>query len=718
MLENENRGSTTVFLCLISVVMLTIIVAVTGMLQKSWSVGAVKRETDISVEAEFSKYYRPLFDRYRLFYYVETKEDKLAAGIMSYFKENQKNMPGLLKLNQSGISVTDKMYATDDSMNNVKKQMSDGVKYVLGEKVFNSALGRYDSYNDTNLATGEKLGNIENDIENNLSMSAVEKEVLKLLGVVEGITIKNGKISCCNEFVKMGIYGKVTAKNAGIDSELVWKEVRPYDWNIAEELEILCHNNRPDSGRIDIWKQYLMTIRKKTIEAEKIAERIIAAISGDTSVKLICDVNAIRDILRNNKSILDYAIEFAEVEVPSDKIQKIEYRKQALQCKKIMEGYDVSALSFDYSLLELSKEKDPRPEMSRKIKGILSLLIKDEGNISGKSVKEADIYNKLSKEYEAPDHRKDTSDFMENTDSLKDFVGKCKGDDGNTLTDRLAMLVYFDTFFDAYTESKSDIAKNYKVEDTIADDNGNKTEDKTNGKSENSSESNSENSPESNSENKNKSMTREAVYEKALMYEREYLLAGDISDKENLKKVVEKILLQRTGVSLVYLVSDSNSSGLAYATAAALVGFTGMDALIRCVQYGILAGWAYEEACVDTAYLLAGKKINPVKTASNMNVAYKDLCLFGKEYIENKVNQYSDNTGNGSFLGYTEYLQMMLMAKNIDITTCRAMDLIQFNIKKNYSNRFTFLKCIYGAKVCIYCDKPYESAGYTYFAYQ
>ena len=68
MLENENRGSTTVFLCLISVVMLTIIVAVTGMLQKSWSVGAVKRETDISVEAEFSKYYRPLFDRYRLFY--------------------------------------------------------------------------------------------------------------------------------------------------------------------------------------------------------------------------------------------------------------------------------------------------------------------------------------------------------------------------------------------------------------------------------------------------------------------------------------------------------------------------------------------------------------------------------------------------------------------------------------------------------------------------
>ena len=95
MLENENRGSTTVFLCLISVVMLTIIVAVTGMLQKSWSVGAVKRETDISVEAEFSKYYRPLFDRYRLFYYVETKEDMLAAGIMSYFKENQKNMPGL-----------------------------------------------------------------------------------------------------------------------------------------------------------------------------------------------------------------------------------------------------------------------------------------------------------------------------------------------------------------------------------------------------------------------------------------------------------------------------------------------------------------------------------------------------------------------------------------------------------------------------------------------
>ena len=140
--------------------------------------------------------------------------------------------------------------------------------------------------------------------------------------------------------------------------------------------------------------------------------------------------------------------------------------------------------------------------MSRKIKGILSLLIKDEGNISGKSVKEADIYNKLSKEYEAPDNRKDTSDFMENTDSLKDFVGKCKGDEGNTLTDRLAMLVYFDTFFDAYTESKSDMAKNYKVEDTIADDNGNKTEDKTNGKS--------GNSPESNSENKNKSMTREA----------------------------------------------------------------------------------------------------------------------------------------------------------------------------------------------------------------
>ena len=57
----------------------------------------------------------------------------------------------------------------------------------------------------------------------------------------------------------------------------------------------------------------------------------------------------------------------------------------------------------------------------------------------------------------------------------------------------------------------------------------------------------------------------------------------------------KKLLLMRTGMSFVYLISDRQKSNMAYATAAAIVGFTGMEALVKCTQYMILAGWAYED---------------------------------------------------------------------------------------------------------------------------
>ena len=635
-LKHIKRGSSTVFLALVFTVIIMLITAVCSLLCYRAEKTNIKRGLNIAMESEFGKFYRPLFDDYRLLYYIDVNENILAADILSYFMVNQNDMPELLKLTPSGFDIVEKSYAVDNKCSNVMKQMTEGIVYTLGEDTIDKLRGKIKDRLGLFEENDKVLDTVSDDSSNIEEDAYVQERVLRLLRLVEGIYIKNGEIKCEKLYVKQGVTEDISETSSGIDSPDVWEAVKANKWNVSVELKKLKENNIPVSD--NRFKKFIKKI-EELYEITQKAYELAADIDRDISDRIrsdcICDIHGMKGKLYDNLNILK-------------SIAKSQ--SGAGECMEMLKGYHVRDMYFDYSTLSLKKEKNPVEKLDMNSSDIINFLLEDETDISSSCIKETGIYEKISKEYGKEENEKDEYPDFRKTEEISEYVDSCKsGVSMHGIDDLIYLNLYVNKYFDDFT---------------------NKDED---------------NKP------------------RALSYEKEYIICGKKSDRENLKSVINSLLLMRTGVSFVYLVSDKEKSGLAYATAAAIVGFTGMDALVRCTQYIILAGWAYEDACVDVSALLHGKKIQCLKKKRDFNIEYHEIVLFGKDMISQKVHEMDSESG----IGYSDFLCLFMNMKDIKNCLYRSMDIIHYNMKLRYSGLFSFQNALYKAKAHIECSRPY-----------
>ena len=73
-----------------------------------------------------------------------------------------------------------------------------------------------------------------------------------------------------------------------------------------------------------------------------------------------------------------------------------------------------------------------------------------------------------------------------------------------------------------------------------------------------------------------------------LNYEIEYILYGKNSDKQNLAEMTKELALIRSGFNMLYIMTDSEKKEEAYTWAVSLVGATGIEPLVKLVQYTIM----------------------------------------------------------------------------------------------------------------------------------
>lgn len=180
---------------------------------------------------------------------------------------------------------------------------------------------------------------------------------------------------------------------------------------------------------------------------------------------------------------------------------------------------------------------------------------------------------------------------------------------------------------------------------------------------------------------------------KSLEYELEYILMGKSNDYDNLKAVITKILLIRTVMNLITLISDTKSSEEARILAAGFVGFTGLPALIEITKLIILTIWAFTESLVDITALLQGKTVPLMKSGSNMQVDLYDIFTLSKYMIQSKADKMQ-NKSTALALGYKDYAKLFLYMENKEKKNYRAMDLIQENIRLKYEDTFYIKNCI------------------------
>ena len=213
--------------------------------------------------------------------------------------------------------------------------------------------------------------------------------------------------------------------------------------------------------------------------------------------------------------------------------------------------------------------------------------------------------------------------------------------------------------------------------------------------------------------------TYTAPLEKArLKYQIEYILAGQKSDRRNLEKVAERLLLIREAVNCAYLFTDSARTGQAE-TMAMIVSLVLLNPELKDLFKTVLIfAWAYLESIQDLRTLFDGGRVPLWKSSDTwktplLGILAPQLAIRGGPGNgtggsgNGGSGSGSDSaidaggTGNGGSgggtggngsgshgqgLSYGEYLQALLYLEGSSVKSLRAMDIMEMDIRQTPGN--------------------------------
>ena len=157
--------------------------------------------------------------------------------------------------------------------------------------------------------------------------------------------------------------------------------------------------------------------------------------------------------------------------------------------------------------------------------------------------------------------------------------------------------------------------------------------------------------------------------------ETEYILYGKESDAENLKAFLTELLSVRSGLNLLYLLSDSEKKAEARTLAAAVTGAAGVTPLAEVAMFFILGIWALGQAVLDGRDLLSGGKVPVMHDRESFRLSLGGLLSDFRGTME------MSGTGNRGE-DYEGYLRFFLFLHGGSETSLRSLDCIQMNLRK------------------------------------
>ena len=191
-----------------------------------------------------------------------------------------------------------------------------------------------------------------------------------------------------------------------------------------------------------------------------------------------------------------------------------------------------------------------------------------------------------------------------------------------------------------------------------------------------------------------------------LSYEIEYLLEGHSSDRENLKAVLNKVLMMRVGINYACLMKSPTKRAEASAMALTIATASTLPVLQPIVEQALLLGWAYGESIVDLRGLMKGGRIPIMKTDANWQLGIQGLFQLGTE------SDQQDGANNQEGLCYKDYLRMLLYMENKDRLLMRQMDMIEQRLR--YVEQLSYFRIDYCLTQLQFTNTSYLMGGFTY----
>lgn len=181
-----------------------------------------------------------------------------------------------------------------------------------------------------------------------------------------------------------------------------------------------------------------------------------------------------------------------------------------------------------------------------------------------------------------------------------------------------------------------------------------------------------------------------------LDYELEYILGGKSSDKDNLVTAIGYIAGIRLGFNMAYIYTDADRKQEAYNIAFAALGFTGIIAVVKALEYVILAAWAVGETIVDLKLLLGGDKVPLIKKKEDWRLDLQNL-IEGKLDVER--DEFKDRETDG--LNYNQYLSCALLLADSQDKAYRSMAVAEMYMMGAGVDNFRLKNYVYGMDITV-----------------
>ena len=180
------------------------------------------------------------------------------------------------------------------------------------------------------------------------------------------------------------------------------------------------------------------------------------------------------------------------------------------------------------------------------------------------------------------------------------------------------------------------------------------------------------------------------VQEQVLAYEKEYLIKGQPSDLDNLKRVANDILLLRFINNYIFTGRDAEIQSQVNLMASALTGVVGIPQTAKAVQMMLRAALSYGESLLELHTLFEGGEISLTKDRGNWNLELKTMVKQLKEKKAVKKGKHN--------ISYKDYLKVLLFMKGNSTILCyRMMDIMQENIACKEAG-FLMENCLFSYK--------------------
>lgn len=579
-----------------------------------------------------TEYSRPLYENYGLFF-MEQEGTPYETVIARYAGDTMeaagKGRMDLLKGAFREIRIKDKVCAGDNGAEAFGKEIT----AYMQRKLVKNQLEKFTKKTASLQKTQKQAQEIEKKVEEQRELADLNVSVLELMALIDGISVRNGKLYAGTYFVKMfSLSEKPKAKDFGISNDAVFRAMKkrmdktPANW---DEMQVNHFLERLGKVR-DLTKQALQKIDKLRLQYEKVHSRAGSGMEKEQGS--IAGLVEAAPVLRGNLLVLKESIK---------RLKKGVTEGTAEELDALWKDYDTKGIVFDYTGIgEGGGAKNPLDALSALTgNGILNLVCDLPEKLSKKTVSDPDAYALL--------YRLEQSDAEDCEKRINAFCEKEEVKLSGVLDGKNSYVW-------------EDFCQNCYITDTLGC---------------------------------YLSRTDSKKWKHRLDYQWEYVVAGKKTDRSNLESVLNRILLIRTVLNFFAIYEDSGKKGEAYAAAAAIVGFTGMEPLIRLTQTLILVAWSMVESLVDIAGLLMERDVPVLKKPSQILTSFAELFQISRGALTGRAKRLK-KAGKQSF-SYSEYVRVFLFSMGREQRRYRVMDIIQWDMRENGYSGFQL-----GSTVC------------------